>query len=84
MFGLPNTRGLTTLLHDESAVLDAVVQRTDQDNLRVLTSGPLPPPNPAELLGSRRMQAVLERLQQHADLIIFDSPPIQVMLTPPS
>ena len=77
-FALPNARGLSTLLHDGSAVLEAVVQRTDQDNLRVLTTGPLPP-NPAELLGSRRMQEVLERLHQSADLIIFDSPPLQMV-----
>ena len=40
-----------------------VAHATEQANLRILTTGPLPP-NPAELLGSHRMQAVLGLLQQ--------------------
>ena len=46
----------------------------DEPNLRVLTSGPLPP-NPAELLGSNRMHSIVERLEAEADLVVFDSPP---------
>ena len=58
--------------------LDAIAQVTEQENLRVLTTGPLPP-NPAELLGSQRMRAVLERLKAGGDLVIFDSPPLQAV-----
>jgi non-specific protein-tyrosine kinase len=75
IFGLPNTRGLTDLLRHQSINVDAVANATEQDNLRVVTTGPLPP-NPAELLGSKRMQTVVQRLQQAADLVIFDSPPL--------
>jgi succinoglycan biosynthesis transport protein ExoP len=75
IFDLPNTRGLTTMLRDDSISVDAVANPTEQDNLQVLTTGPLPP-NPAELLGSQRMQTVLQRLRQSADLVIFDSPPL--------
>jgi polysaccharide biosynthesis transport protein len=75
MFSLPNTRGLTDMLRHESISVDAVANPTEQDNLRVVTTGPLPP-NPAELLGSKRMQTVLERLRQDSDLVIFDSPPL--------
>ena len=74
-FDLPNTKGLTTLLRGEAVELDAVAQPTEQANLRVLTTGPLPP-NPAEQLGSHRMQAVVEMLRRNADVIVFDSPPI--------
>jgi non-specific protein-tyrosine kinase len=49
------------------------LQGTEVPNLWVLPSGPLPP-NPAELLGSDRLQQVLEQLSW-ADMIIFDSPP---------
>jgi non-specific protein-tyrosine kinase len=41
----------------------------------VLTSGPLPP-NPAELMGSRRMEALIEVLAQEADQVFFDTPPV--------
>jgi non-specific protein-tyrosine kinase len=75
---LPNTRGLTTMLRNESVALDSVVHGTEQANLRILTTGPLPP-NPAELLGSNRMQAVLATLQADASLVIFDSSPLQAV-----
>ena len=78
MFDLPNTRGLTTMLRDVTMSLDVVAHPTEQANLRVLTTGPLPP-NPAELLGSHRMQAVLETLLKSAELVIFDSPPLQAV-----
>ena len=75
IFDLPNTRGLTDLLRHQSISVDAVANSTEQDNLRVVTTGPLPP-NPAELLGSKRMRTVVQRLQEEADLVIFDSPPL--------
>ena len=78
MFNLPNERGLTSLLRSDDVSLDAVAQTTEQDNLRVVTTGPLPP-NPAELLGSQRMLAVLERLKDGHDLVVFDSPPLQAV-----
>jgi non-specific protein-tyrosine kinase len=57
---------------------EVLSQSTEQANLHILTTGPLPP-NPAELLGSQRMQAVLELLRKSADLVIFDSPPLQAV-----
>ena len=78
MFELSNSHGLTTMLRDDAVSVDTVAQPTEQANLRILTTGPLPP-NPAELLGSNRMQAVLGRLRQSADLVIFDSPPLQAV-----
>jgi len=78
LFDLPNAHGLTTMLRSESVSPDAVSHASEQANLRILTTGPLPP-NPAELMGSHRMQAVLALLQQSADLVIFDSPPLQAV-----
>ena len=75
LFDLPNSSGLTTILRNSEANLDAIAHPTEQEGLRVLTTGPLPP-NPAELLGSQRMRMVLERLQDAADLVVFDSPPL--------
>jgi protein-tyrosine kinase len=78
IFDLPNDRGLTTLLRRESASLDAVAQPTEQENLRILTSGPLPP-NPSELIGSQRMRAVVDMLVKSETLVIFDSPPVEAV-----
>ena len=74
-FDLPNDHGLTTLLRGEATDVDSVTHPTEQPNLRVLTTGPLPP-NPAEQLGSQRMQIVIEMLRDYADVVIFDSPPL--------
>jgi non-specific protein-tyrosine kinase len=78
VFDLPNARGLTSLLRSEQVDLDSTAQATEQENLRVLTTGPLPP-NPAELLGSQRMRTVLDRLSAACDLVIVDSPPLQAV-----
>jgi succinoglycan biosynthesis transport protein ExoP len=78
MFDLSNTHGLTTLLRNEHVDPDATAQGTEQDNLRVLTTGPVPP-NPAELLGSQRMRATLDRLKDGHDLVILDSPPLRAV-----
>lgn len=75
IFALDNKRGLTSLLRDESIRIESVIQPTEQEHLRVLTTGPIPP-NPAELLGSQRMRHLLERLSAAADLVIFDTPPL--------
>jgi capsular exopolysaccharide synthesis family protein len=51
------------------------------DELRMLTvlpSGPLPP-NPSELLESRRMRQLLETLQSEFDIVIIDSPPLGLL-----
>ena len=76
VFGIPNNIGLTTaLLAGESLSLEDYLQPTEIDTLSVLTSGPIPP-NPSELLGSHRMQHLIEVLAQAADIVIFDSPPV--------
>jgi capsular exopolysaccharide synthesis family protein len=81
LFNLPNQHGLTTLFRDENATIASVSQVTELDKLKVITSGALPP-NPAELLGSKRWHAILERLKAEADLVIIDSPPLQAVTDP--
>ncbi|MDQ4068245.1 MAG: Wzz/FepE/Etk N-terminal domain-containing protein [Actinomycetota bacterium] len=58
----------------EKATLKAL-QATPISGLLLLPSGPTPP-NPAELLGSRRMATILNHLSMNADVIIIDSPPL--------
>lgn len=73
-FKLTNTTGLTSILTNQTELLEAV-NKTDESNLFVLPSGPIPP-NPSELLGSKAMQHFMERALEEFDLIIFDTPPV--------
>jgi capsular exopolysaccharide synthesis family protein len=74
-FNLPNVRGLTNCLSGESDDVDSLIQTYEkQPNLKLLTSGPIPP-NPAELLGSDEMRRLLTTLSEKFTHIIVDSPP---------
>jgi ATPases involved in chromosome partitioning len=51
------------------------LQETGVPGLSLLASGPLPP-RPADILGSRRMEAIIQRLRGMADMVLFDTPPV--------
>jgi len=74
LFGLPNDEGLTSAILAQSEG-PLPIQSTSVPGLRLLASGPLPP-RPADLLGSRRMGALIERLRTEADIVLFDTPPV--------
>ena len=78
LFNLSNSTGLSNLLRRDRAAIEEAMQPTEQDQLLVITTGPLPP-NPAELLRSNRMKAVLRELANAADYVVLDSPPIQAV-----
>jgi capsular exopolysaccharide synthesis family protein len=75
LFGLTNEVGLTTMVMDDEAMSDPPLRETAVPGLWLLPSGPLPP-NPSELLGSRRMEEIIDVLSQRADIVLFDAPPI--------
>src|SRR3972149_621896 len=66
--------GLSTYLVGKME-LSGVINRTSLDGLDIITSGPIPP-NPAELLGSKRMKELIEHLLEEYDHVILDGPPI--------
>jgi capsular exopolysaccharide synthesis family protein len=72
---LPNNVGLSTALLDRRRDPGAYLQETDVPNLRVMTTGPIPP-NPAEMLNSARMHEMIELLKNEADVVLFDTPPV--------
>jgi non-specific protein-tyrosine kinase len=77
LFGLSNRMGLTNLLLSSSRdSLESALQPTTTPGLLVTTSGPLPP-NPSDVLQSKRMVEIVDRLEV-ADLVLIDSPPIAV------
>jgi len=78
VFRLPNDHGLSTLLQGDEATYESATQETEVPGLRVLTSGPIPA-NPAEVLASARMPAILAGLLERVDLVVIDSPPLQAV-----
>ncbi len=73
-FDVANDKGVTSALLDQSPE-ELPLQQTAVPNLQLLTAGPLPP-NPADLVGSQKMQRIIERLSTSADLVLFDAPPV--------
>lgn len=73
-FHLGNTKGLSSVL-TRQATVEETIRPTGIENLDLLTCGPIPP-NPAELLGSKSMDALIGHLKGLYDLIIFDAPPV--------
>ena len=75
IFGARNTPGLSDMMRDDALMTKPPLQDTAVANLRLLPSGTIPP-NPAELLAARRMSDVIAALQQLADVVLFDAPPV--------
>jgi capsular exopolysaccharide synthesis family protein len=73
-FEVTNSKGLTTWLSGERDLDNLLQTYSKTHNLKILTSGPVPP-NPAELLGSEEMRRLLGHLSERFAHIIIDSPP---------
>jgi non-specific protein-tyrosine kinase len=74
-FGLPNHKGLSNLFSNSGDVVSSSFQPTQMEKLSVVTTGSLPP-NPSELLGSKKMQSILIEMKKFADIVILDTPPV--------
>lgn len=72
--GLAGGAGLTSVLAGR-AEFEEVVQRWGEGELSVLASGPIPP-NPSELLSSRKMADLLARLRTEYDTVVIDTAPL--------
>ena len=76
IFNVDNEKGLSNLLIDEiNTDLKQYIQKTDIDNLSVITMGTVPP-NPSELLASAKHKVVMEMLKNKFDYIIYDGTPV--------
>ncbi|RJQ40297.1 MAG: polysaccharide biosynthesis tyrosine autokinase [Anaerolineaceae bacterium] len=72
--GITNHIGLTDLLRGSHDLQDVIQKMDGAENLTIVSSGSLPP-NPAELLGSARMEQILLELGNKYNIIVIDSPP---------
>lgn len=73
-----STPGLTDLLRGDSTVDLMRLKSPQLPNWYIMPSGVLPP-NPSELLGSKRMESVLNGLASHFDYIVVDLPPVNIV-----
>jgi len=74
VFGHDKENGITNYLMDMVSY-ENLPKQTFLDNLWIVSSGSLPP-NPSELLASKKMHDLLERLKKDYDRILIDSPPV--------
>lgn len=76
-FNLDSRRsGLSEIL--AGLTTEIKLSTTDNANLSVLTAGQIPP-NPAELLGSKQLDVLLDYVRQYFDYIIIDMPPANIV-----
>jgi capsular exopolysaccharide synthesis family protein len=73
-FSLSNATGLTNYLSGERNTENLLKSYPGLPNLKVVTSGPIPP-NPAELLSSNEMKNLLQFLKGNFKHVVIDSPP---------
>lgn len=77
MFKKVNSKGLSDALISDEPPIKFVVP-TEEPNLDLMLSGPIPH-NPSEILGSKRMRALIEKLKDAYDLILIDAPPVGIV-----
>ena len=80
IFNLRNASGLSSYLAGKNG-FDEVLQKTSIDNVWTIPSGPHPP-NPAELLNSKRMKELLARAKSEFTVVLLDTPPVLAVIDP--
>ena len=77
MFNISNIKGLTDILLQNKVFADCV-HCTDVKNLHVLTCGAIPP-NPSEMLSSKKIRDFIKSLREYYDYVFIDAPPIGIV-----
>jgi capsular exopolysaccharide synthesis family protein len=77
VFNIPNVEGMSTYLIGKTEPAKLIIE-TNIHNLYVATSGPIPP-NPSELIGSKRMKLFMDEAKKSFDYIIVDTPPLAIV-----
>jgi capsular exopolysaccharide synthesis family protein len=76
-FKTENTKGISTILIKKHTI-EECLNDTEIDNLKVITSGPVPP-NPSELVLTKNYLELLADLKKRFDFIIIDTPPVGIV-----
>ena len=75
IFKIPNNIGITNILAEGLSYKTAIGKIDGEGSLDILTCGPIPP-NPSEVIVSRKMDNLIEEMKEEYDRIIFDVPPV--------
>ncbi len=78
LLDVQNAPGLTNYLVGLNSC-DEVIRKSEYNNLSYITAGNIPP-NPVELLGSEKMDKLIERLEKEFDYIFVDTPPVNMVI----
>ncbi|HBY18875.1 MAG TPA: hypothetical protein DEH00_06860, partial [Candidatus Marinimicrobia bacterium] len=74
VFKVPRVPGIADIITGTNTI-EECIHETSVENLYILPSGNLPP-NPSEMLGSKKMREIYQTLTEQYDKIFFDAPPI--------
>lgn len=78
VFGLSPDAGVTSFILNPNADIGELTQRTQVPGLSLLASGPLPPDS-SRILHNERFQSLVEELKKRFEVVIFDSPPVEIV-----
>jgi len=74
-FSLSNDIGITDVVVKNLKIEEAIKRFKDNENLSIICSGSLPP-NPTEILESKKLADLLHQLKEEFDLVLIDTPPV--------
>lgn len=74
VFGLPNDKGLSNYLTGN--LNENIIHKIPGEEIFAITSGAIPP-NPADLVGSKKLKHLIEKMAENFDFVLLDSPPVQ-------
>lgn len=75
LLGMANDIGLSMFLAG-NITTEKIVFKVPDEDISLVPSGPIPP-DPAELLGSKRMKELIDAMAERYDFVLLDSPPVQ-------
>lgn len=77
-FMVSNSNGLSDLLIDANVDYIKYIKPTNVENVSIITAGTVPP-NPSELLASKKFEHFVDNMKAVFDIVIFDLPPVTVV-----
>ncbi len=77
-FRIPNEKGMSDVLSSQEPLERVVWEHRTHHNLNIVPSGHIPP-NPFELITSKKMRQLLDRLRKEYDYIVIDTPPVSMV-----
>ncbi len=74
LFDIPNNKGISNYLTNKASI-NEIIYKTKYNYIDIIPAGPIPP-NPNELIDSKELYELINKLKREYDYIILDTPPI--------